>query len=1460
MANEREYPMNFTARGLSDAWDSTLAFPGSCTSLKNLIFDMENPEQVIARPGVGSPITSFSVSSELFWGGAGAIWGQGVWGGGGVPGGVATSNHWGDGSLWGTGIWGSTPGALEVIQTFASPTFVSVHASVGTVIFGMVSVAGGKDVPFAFDTATYQFISIAGVTAANTPVSQPTTGDTIVPTISSVGTSIIVTHPGFSGQPTSGAFRGSVNGSVLTISNPTGTINIGDNITHPHVATSGALTGAVTGNVLVVTNASGTINVGDKLTLNPVPTTGAFTGSITGSVLTITNASGTISIGDTVTHTPSPTTGAFNGSITGNILTIPSPYTWGGGYIWGSGSGSTTVGASAPGTTGSFMGSITGNILTIQPPALWGGGGTWGNGIWSESTTGPAGTINIGDILTGAGIPANTLIASFVGGTIGGVGTYTLSNSMSSPITTESMTTTSVSIPPLVTVIPAGSNGVWGTGVTGTISVGSIITGYGIPPNTMVESFVSGTNGGVGTYILSNTLTTPVLSEPMTTTSVDIPAGTKIVSFTSGIYGGNGVYVVNTSTVLPILAESMNTTGTGIPLPDGTTIASFVSGIYGGNGTYTISTTAPIPIFPEPMITSGFGVPLPAGTSITSFISGTYGGTGVYGLSTTSSNPITAEAMISAGSQFFGVIDMSNLKSPYWYATNIGGYGLPSVPDAVANYNNRAYFACGNQLPYSDSLVPTQRTNGTQSLTLGDTTPITALSGLPVSTTSSGVIAALVVFKKSSIWQVTGDSALGNLAESYLTLNIGCSSPRTVVQTPTGMIFIAVDGPYYISATGIVAPLSNGSQGTVPDLQIPFKNISSPTRASASYAGNVYRVCLDTTVKGVSSTNDYWFDVIVRRWTGPHTFPYDCASSIGNLFVLTSRHEGAALFESEYVSDASDVYQDNGVPINVNLTSSMFPKSQNPNMKQVIESTIEFGSAPGLTNYAIQAVDDIGTVIGTSDIYMIGSGHVWGDGVAKWGDGKTFWVSASKIPETYTVTWPNPLVFKKMLLNISQSATYSTVIGAFSAKYRDCGYYNQSIFLKKIPSYVTTSGVTTYATSGDAQAVIVADLSANLSANPGSIISGNTITYPDGSGVVYNLRQGQSSGNLTEVATYASGNYNIDFKITPDGNHAYATNHTDGTVSQYSVVSGALVPLSPATVTADTSPVALAIHPSGNWLYATAGGSGATSVIKVYGIGAGGLLTLVQTVTGLPQIGGWGGLNAFIVDPTGSFAYGLINYTVKTFTISSGLLTLAGSVTLTYYAAVMTTSMALSANGNYLYVCTNSYPYGVIYQFTVTGATLTPLGGYATTQLACYCIALSQDGLYAYVTSEAYDYSVVQFAISGGVMGASGIAGWAISPGGLYGLVISPDGKNLYTSGVDQFSIGAGGALAPLSPPSLPNGYSGNSQGMAISADGLDLYECNGSTVIYRYTMSPGPYYVDYTTNAAPVLVQIPVS
>lgn len=402
---------------------------------------------------------------------------------------------------------------------------------------------------------------------------------------------------------------------------------------------------------------------------------------------------------------------------------------------------------------------------------------------------------------------------------------------------------------------------------------------------------------------------------------------------------------------------------------------------------------------------------------------------------------ITHPGYSGTGSNFFGVVDISNPAAPAYSSSNLATNPLTAVPTSVANFNNRAYFAVANTLQFSDPLNPLTRTNASQAVTIGDTTPVTVQSGLPIQTTSGGVIGALVVFKSSQIWQVTGDPATNNLALNYISLTTGCIAPRSVVQGPFGIFFAGVDAPYILNFLGTLVPLSSKPGMDFPaDLQVPFQNATVPSRISAAFAGNVYRVCLATLIQGVAQTNDYWYDIRRKRWTGPHTFIYDCAAQYGNAFLLSSASQGGAFFISTTIPNSTSVYNDAGDSFLSHLRSANFPKTGQMAEVQVVESTIELASSGLAANFNLTALGDQGSTLGTCFVQTPPSGSVWGSFI--WGQAN--WSSNASIPRVWTIPWPQALVFQKMSIDVSVTPVNETQIGTFFARYQNTGYTNSN--------------------------------------------------------------------------------------------------------------------------------------------------------------------------------------------------------------------------------------------------------------------------------------------------------------------------------------------------------------------------------------------------------------------------------
>jgi hypothetical protein len=402
---------------------------------------------------------------------------------------------------------------------------------------------------------------------------------------------------------------------------------------------------------------------------------------------------------------------------------------------------------------------------------------------------------------------------------------------------------------------------------------------------------------------------------------------------------------------------------------------------------------------------------------------------------------------------FFGVIDITNPAAPTWNARNTVTTLLPSVPVACANFNNRMWFACGNQVWFTDDLTnPPTITNATQFITVGDVSIINALVGLPVQTSSAGIVQTLYIFKAATqIWQIAGDIATANLSQNYVSLTVGTNSPRSIAQSPLGIYFTSVGGPYFINPIGALLPVTSNLQEQVPDVLVPFQNAIFPTRWAGAYNATTYRVCGQTNVNGISGTNDYWFDEHRRRWNGPHTFSYDCASAWNSNFVLSSYLFPGALFLSTPVNTINSSTADAGSPIVCHLVSATFPKVDWIAMKQVSESQIELSSGYANVTYTVTAEDEQGNILNQANVIALsnvalwgsiaqgGSGLLWGS-LAQGGSGAVWGQGQQNIPHTYPVPWTAPFVFEKMQLDVTVPAGSNVGIGTFYARYMRLGY------------------------------------------------------------------------------------------------------------------------------------------------------------------------------------------------------------------------------------------------------------------------------------------------------------------------------------------------------------------------------------------------------------------------------------
>lgn len=173
---------------------------------------------------------------------------------------------------------------------------------------------------------------------------------------------------------------------------------------------------------------------------------------------------------------------------------------------------------------------LTGNLNSITPTATFTGSASTTTLTVSAVT---AGTIAVGQIISGANITPGTIITALGTGK-GGTGTYTISISQ----TAASGTITAANVPP-----PAFSatGSISGTTLTvsavgsGELVVGQQVFGTGVAANTVITALGTGT-GGTGTYTVNQSQT--VSSETLTGPSNSFIPNCTVSHFTANTAGG----------------------------------------------------------------------------------------------------------------------------------------------------------------------------------------------------------------------------------------------------------------------------------------------------------------------------------------------------------------------------------------------------------------------------------------------------------------------------------------------------------------------------------------------------------------------------------------------------------------------------------------------------------------------------------------------------------------------------------------------------------------------------------------------------------------------------------------------------------------------------------------------------------------------------------------------------------
>lgn len=386
-----------------------------------------------------------------------------------------------------------------------------------------------------------------------------------------------------------------------------------------------------------------------------------------------------------------------------------------------------------------------------------------------------------------------------------------------------------------------------------------------------------------------------------------------------------------------------------------------------------------------------------------------------------------------SGSNKIGWIDISTPASPTWSAGNTTTTLLPSVPVAVFNFNDRAWYAVGNTLYYSDVLVPTTITSSTQSVTCGDSSDIKALGGMPITTTQGGVLQSMMVFKSKAIFQITGDAALFTLLNNAIAAGIGTDAPLSLAPSPLGLFFISQHGLRLISLDGQISePIGAEGQG----ISVPFINAYVPSRICAAFNVNTVRITVQNQNIPTLPVQEWWFNTDLKSWTGSHTFPASLIAAWGGTFIMTPNGINNSLWQSDIVPLSTSSYIENGNQLTFGYAPALLPLTGGMNMNAVIETSIgvEYSQTGGTLNFS--AVDENGNLLDLVTKSVTVSAAVWG--TSTWGSGN--WGGSVQDYQQMRISWSKPLVFNQMIVGVNGNAVTGFRIGTMCFRYQQLGY------------------------------------------------------------------------------------------------------------------------------------------------------------------------------------------------------------------------------------------------------------------------------------------------------------------------------------------------------------------------------------------------------------------------------------
>lgn len=384
---------------------------------------------------------------------------------------------------------------------------------------------------------------------------------------------------------------------------------------------------------------------------------------------------------------------------------------------------------------------------------------------------------------------------------------------------------------------------------------------------------------------------------------------------------------------------------------------------------------------------------------------------------------VTHPGFDGLGSNFFGLINISNPASPVWSAANTTVNPLPAVPTCAAVFNGRVHFAVANADYVTDALA-FSITNAYQILTFNDNNSITAFAPLPLtSQVTGGIIGGLVVFKGlAAPYQIKGDFTSNDLTVDGFNYAVGTDSPLGISNTPAGLGVCAVDG---LRILGFDATFQTPTGLAGEGMNVPLLHSLEPTRVASACNASVLRIALQNGNKADVPFEEYWYHISRQVWSGPHTLVSSLIQPYLNSFIVAPIGVPGALYISETVPSSVSDYTEFGDQLNWTMTTNFLPESPGMSVSNFNEMVVLMQTDAAMDHWTAYATDASDNQYDSVTYAISGTASYWD--AAIW-DADS-WDSGTTGLRYRLIEWTQPIVTQRAQISITGGAAGGVIVG-----------------------------------------------------------------------------------------------------------------------------------------------------------------------------------------------------------------------------------------------------------------------------------------------------------------------------------------------------------------------------------------------------------------------------------------------